>query len=213
MVVGAGPAGLEAGLRAREMGHDVVVYERHHTIGGEMISASIPEFKWDIKRLLKYYEVEVERTGLEVRLGAEVTAETLREEDADAVVLATGGEAIVPDIPGIDDDCVVTAIDALVRWKSSTIGERVMVLGAGLVGYEMAWHAAAEGRAVTMVSRRNENEVGNLEEHGTNLALLIKGTREAGVRVLASSELEAVEDGTAILKGPMAASRPTPSIS
>ena len=200
VVVGAGPAGLEAGLRAREMGHDAVVFDRRDTLGGEMISASIPEFKWDIKRLLKYYEVEVERTGLEVRLGAEVTVDTLKEEGADAVVLATGGEAIVPDVPGIDDDCVVTAIDALVRWDELDIGERVMVLGAGLVGYEMAWHAAAQGRAVTMVSRRSENEVGNLEEHGTNLALLIKGTREAGVRVLADSELEAVEDGTAILK-------------
>ena len=200
VVVGAGPAGLEAGLRAREMGHDAVVFDRRDTLGGEMISASIPEFKWDIKRLLKYYEVEVERTGLEVRLGAEVTVDTLKEEGADAVVLATGGEAIVPDVPGIDDDCVVTAIDALVRWEELDIGERVMVLGAGLVGYEMAWHAAAQGRAVTMVSRRSENEVGNLEEHGTNLALLIKGTREAGVRVLADSELEAVEEGTAILK-------------
>ncbi len=201
VVVGAGPTGLEAGLRAREMGHDVVVFERRDVLGGEMISASIPEFKWDIKRLLEYYEVEVERTGLDVRLGAEVTVDTLGEEGADAVVLATGGEAILPDVPGIDDDCVVTAIDALVRWDELDIGERVMVLGAGLVGYETAWHAAAQGRSVTMVSRRSENEVGNLEEHGTNLALLIKGTRESGVRVLASSELTAVEDGTAILEG------------
>ena len=200
VVVGAGPAGLEAGLRAREMGHDAVVCDRRDSLGGEMISASIPEFKWDIRRLLNYYEVEVERTGLEVRLGAEVTVETLKEEGADAVVLATGGEAVVPDVPGIGGDCVVTAIDALVRWDELDIGERVMVLGAGLVGYEMAWHAASLGREVAMVSRRSENEVGNLDEHGTNLALLIKGTREAGVRVLPERELKAVEDGAAILR-------------
>ena len=202
VVVGAGPAGLEAGLRAREMGHDAVVYDRRDSLGGEMISASIPEFKWDIRRLLNYYEVEVERTGLEVRLGTEVTVDTLREEGADAVVLATGGEAIVPDVPGIDGDCVVTAIDALVRWDELDIGERVMVLGAGLVGYETAWHAGSQRREVTMVSRRSEDEVGNLEEHGTNLALLIKGTREAGVRVLAERELVAVDDGAAVLRDP-----------
>ena len=201
VVVGAGPAGLEAGLRAREMGHDAVVFERRDDLGGEMISASIPEFKWDIRRLLNYYEAEVERTGLEVRLGAEVTVDTLREEGADAVVLATGGEAIVPDVPGIGGDCVVTAVDALVGWDELDIGERVMVLGAGLVGYETAWHAGSRGREVTMVSRRSEDEVGNLEEHGTNLALLIKGTREAGVRVLAERELVAVDDGAAVLKG------------
>lgn len=201
VVVGAGPAGLEAGLRAREMGHEAVVFERRDSLGGEMISASIPEFKWDIRRLLNYYEAEVERTGLEVRLGVEVTVDTLREEGADAVVLATGGEAVVPDVPGIDGDCVATAIDALVRWEELDIGERVMVLGAGLVGYETAWHAGSQGREVTMVSRRSEDEVGNLEEHGTNLALLIKGTREAGVRVLAERELVAVDDGSAILKG------------
>ena len=112
-----------------------------------------------------------------------------------------GGEAIVPDVPGIDGDCVVTAVDALVRWDELDIGERVMVLGAGLVGYETAWHAGSQGREVTMVSRRGEDEVGNLEEHGTNLALLIKGTREAGVRVLAERELVAVDDGAAVLKG------------
>ena len=202
VVVGAGPAGLEAGLRAREMGHDAVVFERRDSLGGEMISASIPEFKWDIRRLLNYYEVEVERTGLEVRLGVEVTVDTLKEEGADAVVLATGGEAVVPDVPGIDGDCVATAIDALVRWDELDIGERVMVLGAGLVGYETAWHAGSQGREVTMVSRRGEDEVGNLEEHGTNLALLIKGTREAGVRVLAERELVAVDDGAAVLRDP-----------
>lgn len=200
LVVGAGPAGLEAGLRAQSMGHDVVVYDRRDFIGGEMVSASIPDFKWDIKRLLRYYEVEVEKTGLDVRLGIDVTLDTLSSDDVEVVILATGGEAVVPNVPGIEEDCVITAIDALTGWDALDIGEKVMVLGAGLVGYEMAWYAADQGRKVSMVTRRTEDEVGNLEEHGTNLALLIKGTREAGVHVLPESELEAVEQGAVVLR-------------
>ena len=199
VVVGAGPAGLEAALRAEAMGHEVVVFERRDLLGGEMVSASIPDFKWDIKRLLKYYEVEVEKAGLDVRLGVEVTLDMLKEESPAAAVLATGGRAIMPDVPGINGDGVVTAIDALVRWDELEIGERVVVLGAGLVGYEMAWHAAEQGRNVLMVSRRAEDEVANLEEHGTNLALLIKGTRDAGVSVLSGHDLKAVDGRVAVL--------------
>ena len=76
-----------------------------------------------------------------------------------------------------------------------------MVLGAGLVGYEVAWHVAEQGRDVTMVSRRPDDQVGNLEEHGTNLALLIKGIRDAGVKVLASQQLVSVEPGSVTLRG------------
>ena len=64
---------VEAGLRAKEMGHDVVVYEQRDVIGGEMISGSIPDFKWDVKRLAGYYEREVEEADLDVRLGTAAT--------------------------------------------------------------------------------------------------------------------------------------------
>ena len=201
VVVGAGPAGLEAGLRAQAMGHEVVVFDRRDRLGGEMLSASVPDFKWDIKRLLRYYEVEVERLGLEVRLGVHVTIDRLREWSPDAVVLATGGTAIIPDVPGIAAASVLTAVEALVDWQKRDVGERVTVLGGGLVGYEMAWFAAQQGRDVTMVSRRPEGEVGNLEEHGSNLALLIKGIRDAGVKIMAGCQLQAVEPGSVTLRG------------
>ena len=199
VVVGAGPGGLEAGLRAREMGHEVVVYEKRDVMGGEMISASIPDFKWDIKNLLRYYEREVERTGLEVRTGTEVTLDLLKAESPDTVVLATGGEAVLPDIPGIDADHVTTAIEALERWDQLDIGKHVMVLGAGLVGYEMAWFAADQGRSVVMVSRRQDEDIFKLEEHGTNLALLIKGVREAGVQIQGNREVVRIEEKSVVL--------------
>ena len=199
VVVGAGPGGLEAGLRAKEMGHDVVLYEKRDVIGGEMISASIPDFKWDIKRLLQYYITEVQKVGLDVQTGTTVTLDTLKADDPDVVILATGGEAIIPDIPGINGDNVITAIDAIVRWDELEVGERVMVLGAGLVGYEVAWFAAQQGRDVVLVSRRSEEDVIKLKEHGTNLAVLRKGVRESGARILASRELKRVDETGVIL--------------
>ena len=79
------------------------------------------------------------------------------------------------------------------------MGERIMVLGAGLVGYEMAWHAAEQGRHVTMVSRRAHEEVAHLDEHGTNLALLLKGAHDAGVQIMAGHHLQAVDGQRVIL--------------
>ena len=199
VVVGAGPGGLEAGLRAKEMGHDVVVYEKRDVIGGELISASIPDFKWDVKRLLQYYITEVQKVGLEIRTGTAITLDRLKTDEPDVVILATGGEAIIPDIPGIDGDNVVTAIDAIVRWDELNIGERVMVLGAGLVGYEVAWFAAQQGCDVVLVSRRNEEDVIKLKEHGTNLAALRKGVRDSGAKILASRELKQVDKTGVVL--------------
>lgn len=199
MIIGAGPAGLEAALRALRKGHNVVVHEQCSRIGGEMISASIPEFKWDIKRLLQFYLNEIEKTGMDIRLGSRVTLDTIKKEKPDIVIFATGGEAIIPDVPGINGDNVITAIDALVNWDNHNIGERVIVLGAGLVGYEASWHAAQNGRSVVMVSRRPTEEIIKLKEHGTNLALLIKGARDAGVRVMGGGVLKRVEPDGIIL--------------
>jgi len=198
-VVGAGPGGLEAGLRAQQMGHEVVVYEKRDYIGGEMISGSIPEFKWDVKRLASYYEREIEMAGLDVRLSTPVTIDLLRQAAPDVVILATGGKALMPDVPGLDSGSAVTAIDALVRWEELDMGGTVAVLGAGLVGYEMAWFAAQQGRSVVMISRRESDQVSQLKEHGTNLALLIKGVRDAGVEVMAGVELNRVEEHGLVL--------------
>ncbi|MEC7841357.1 MAG: FAD-dependent oxidoreductase [Candidatus Latescibacterota bacterium] len=198
-VVGAGPGGLEAGLRAKEMGHDVVVYEKRDVIGGEMISGSIPNFKWDVKRLAEYYEREVEMADLDVRLNTPVTVDLLRQTEPDVVILATGGEALKPDVPGVDGASVVSAIDALVRWEEVDIGGQVAVLGAGLVGYEVAWYAAQQGRSVVMISRRASEKVSQLKEHGTNLALLIKGVRDAGVEVMAGVEVKQIEEDGVVL--------------
>ena len=148
-----------------------------------MISGSIPNFKWEVKRLAEYYEREVEMADLDVRLNTPVTVDLLRQTEPDVVILATGGEALKPDVPGLEGASVVNAIDALVRWDEVDIGGQVAVLGAGLVGYEVAWYAAQQGRSVVMISRRASEKVSQLKEHGTNLALLIKGVRDAGVRV------------------------------
>ena len=89
--------------------------------------------------------------------------------------------------------------DALVRWDEVDIGGQVAVLGAGLVGYEVAWYAAQQGRSVVMISRRASEKVSQLKEHGTNLALLIKGVRDAGVEVMAGVEVKQIEEDGVVL--------------
>ena len=74
-----------------------------------------------------------------------------------------------------------------------------MVLGAGLVGYEVAWFAAQQGCDVVLVSRRSEEDVINLKEHGTNLAVLRKGVRDSGAKILPNRELKRVEKTGVVL--------------
>jgi len=141
VVVGAGPAGLEAALTALDRGHRVTVLEKDERIGGQLPLAAAPPGRSDFGRLLDFYVHETARHGLNVRLGVEATAETVRDLSPDSVILATGAQEIRPDIPGAEH--AVHAWDVL-RGRVAT-GRRVVVVGGGAVGIEAALHIAEKG--------------------------------------------------------------------
>jgi len=195
IVVGGGPAGVEAATAAARRGHRVTLYEREDYLGGQFHIASLPPFKDEIGAFLRFSERELRAGGVKVLLGEEATVTTLAEAEPDVVVVATGARPVVPDIPGIHGKNVVTAHD-VISGKVST-GKRVLVAGGGLIGCEAADFLASRGKEVTVV----EMLPGVASDAVVWLRLLLRQRLDqAGVVVLASTTVVEFTGGGAVLE-------------
>jgi thioredoxin reductase len=126
VVVGGGPAGMEAAIVAGRRGHDVVLYERQRQLGGQIVVASKASTRQEWGDLIGHKIGQLEKAGVRVSTGVEATARTVLDENPDAVVLATGSLPSRPDIPGVDAPHVVTAADVL--GGTAEVGESVLVV-------------------------------------------------------------------------------------
>jgi len=150
IVVGGGVAGMEAARVAAICGHDVSLYERNDVLGGHLIEAGSHPFKLGIAKLNDWYKNELERAKVKVYLNSELDAEKIKALQPDAVVLSVGSEHFVPPIPGHDSEKASVCLDVLMGKKE--VGERVVVVGGGLTGSELAYDLAAyAGKQVTLV--------------------------------------------------------------
>jgi 2,4-dienoyl-CoA reductase (NADPH2) len=135
-VVGAGPAGLAAAVTAAERGHAVVLFDAAERIGGQFnIAAKIPG-KEEFHETMRYFATEIERLGIEARLGIRVEADTLAAEKFDEVIIATGVTPRTPDLPGVDLPGVLGYLDVL--RDEAPVGRNVAILGAGGIGFDVA---------------------------------------------------------------------------
>jgi len=153
LVVGSGPAGMEAAITAASRGHEVTLVEKNPNPGGNLVPASIPDFKQDYKKYLDYQIRRLAKSNVKVMTGSDATPELVRQLQPDAVILAAGATHCIPEIPNISREMeqgnTVTGIDVLTGKEKA--GSRVIIIGAGMVGCEVALFLAEQGRKVTMV--------------------------------------------------------------
>jgi len=184
-VVGAGPAGIVAALTASKRGHNVILCEKENRVGGLLTAGSMPPFKADLKRLLEYYQGEIKDSHVEVKLNTNVAPDMVRQLRPDTLIVAVGGSPIRPDIPGIDQDNVITAQDAL-RNPARVKGKNVAVLGGGTVGCETALYLAEKGKRVAIVEMLDKLLA--TEEIENNSVVLEHLLEESGVRAFVRSK-------------------------
>lgn len=147
LVIGGGPAGMEAAVTARRRGFDVDLLEKTNRLGGTLWPAGGPDFKADVLKLVKYLETQCYKLGVNVRLNTEVTAENLNAKDYDKVILAAGASPVVPKIEGIEHSKL--ACDYLTHKVKA--GKNVVIIGGGLAGTEAACAIAVNAESVTIV--------------------------------------------------------------
>ncbi len=150
VVVGGGPAGLEAARAAAEKGHNVVLFERKNTLGGQVAAAATPSFKTQLRKLITWYEVQLKKLNVDVRLNSEVTLDTPELAAADQIIVGLGASPIIPHIPGIHGPNVVEVVDAHLN-KDKVKGDNIIMVGGGLSGCDSALEYAMEGKKVTIV--------------------------------------------------------------
>ncbi|MDR3567891.1 MAG: FAD-dependent oxidoreductase [Syntrophobacteraceae bacterium] len=147
MIVGGGVAGMEAARVAAIRGHKVDLYEAGKALGGVVIAGGVPDFKEDDRALIAWYEEELADLGITVHLNERIDPGTVSVSKADAVIVATGAKAKELAISGAKN--VYSATDVLLG--KADPGERVLIVGGGLVGCETALWLAEKGKRVTIV--------------------------------------------------------------
>jgi 2,4-dienoyl-CoA reductase (NADPH2) len=144
-VVGAGPAGLTAATVAAGRGHEVHLFDAAREIGGQLNMAKVVPGKEEFHEMLRYLQRRVEVTGVQMHLGTRVRAQDL--QGYDDVIVATGVVPRDPKIPGQDHAKVLSYIDVLRHQKP--VGQRVAVIGAGGIGFDVAEFLVAGGHSTT----------------------------------------------------------------
>jgi 2,4-dienoyl-CoA reductase-like NADH-dependent reductase (Old Yellow Enzyme family)/thioredoxin reductase len=147
VVVGGGPAGMEAALTGYSAGAQVTLLERRDSLGGQFSLAPLTTGKDAMAKPLQSLVSLVERIGVEVRTGIEATVDVITSLEPDHTILATGSSPFIPSIPGLDDP--LTA-EQVLRGERE-VGRNVLILGGGLVGIEMAEHLGLTDHQVVVV--------------------------------------------------------------
>jgi len=201
LIAGSGPAGLEAARVLALRGHRVTLWEKSNQLGGQARLAARPPHKEEVTELVGYLTLQIQKLGVKVKLEQEIDAKTVIRARPDAVVIATGGRPGVPRVKGIERAKVHTAQAVVEADGGGNLGNRIVVIGGGLVGCETAELLAAKGKNVTLVEETPQlMEKGEI--HPFVRKLLIERLAGLGVTVYTGSSVREVRADVIILAQP-----------
>jgi NADPH-dependent 2,4-dienoyl-CoA reductase/sulfur reductase-like enzyme len=194
LVIGGGPAGMEAAYVAAKRGHHVVLADRQDSLGGTVRIAAVPIAKQDLTQLIKYQAHKLEQAGVKVLLNTEVTLETIQKDYPDyEVILCAGATPVVPQFMTQFKDWM-TADDVLYGRKFP--GRKIVVIGGGSVGCETADYLAPvlndrfpRNREITLIEMAHEIMEA---ESGPGRSLLVQRMMEKGIQILCDAKVEEV---------------------
>ncbi len=160
VVVGGGPAGLEAARTLAERGHKVVLFEKASQLGGLLRAAVKSPLKADLRKYLDWsIRTAVQNKNVSLRINTEATLKLVAEEEADALILAVGAAPVIPKLTYQDDSRILWVGD--VDNEHVKIGNNVLIAGAGLTGCETALALLQSGKKVTLIDALPKEELGS----------------------------------------------------
>ncbi|MDO5423164.1 MAG: FAD-dependent oxidoreductase [Eubacteriales bacterium] len=165
VVIGGGPAGMQAAIAAAEKGHQVTLFEKEQELGGLLKISNRDEMKIDMRNFKDHLIHCVKNRDIDLRLGCEATPEMVEALHADKIIVAVGSEPVMLRLPGMDAGNVMDIVEA--HQKEGTLGKRVVIIGAGPSGCELALSLAKTGREVTIIEQTDKMAAaGNLLYRG-----------------------------------------------
>jgi 2,4-dienoyl-CoA reductase-like NADH-dependent reductase (Old Yellow Enzyme family)/thioredoxin reductase len=193
-VIGGGPAGLEAGIIAAARGHHVDLYEKDE-LGGQFRLACKPPNKESMSVPYRNLLVQIRNQKVNIHLGRDVKAEDVIKQHPDVVVVSTGAEPIIPGIQGLERIEYTTAHEVLADKKS--VGQKVLIIGGGMVGMETAELLAQHGKEITVIEMLDE--IARDMEKITR-ALLMKRIQDLPIKVMTSTVVKSFEKEEVIIE-------------
>lgn len=194
VVVGGGPAGVEAARVAALSGHRVTLCESGPELGGQLRIGKVPPHKNELNTLLEYQRAQMALRGVDVRLNTRVDRAYIEKISPDAVIVATGAVPIRPNIEGLDGTNVHTAQDVLAD-PSCVRGGRVAVIGGGTVGAETSEMLHEQGKEVTVL------EMSDVIAPGMGLFVYLEFAsrmHESGIRFITGATVKDITEGSVV---------------
>jgi 2,4-dienoyl-CoA reductase (NADPH2) len=215
LIVGGGPAGMEAARVAALRGHEVTLYEKEHILGGLLpLAALVKDFELqELLNTVRYFKTQMTKLGITVGLGKEVNRSVIEKINPDVLILATGGVSAMVDIPGMDHCKVIDSASLHGKLKRALkyfgpktlgqltklwmpIGKRVVMIGGAIQGCQLAAFLVKRGRKVTIVDTAETLGEGLPYE---NPIRLFKWLNEKGMNMLVGVKYEKItEEGLVV---------------
>lgn len=188
LIVGGGPGGMEAARVLALRGHRVTLHEKGETLGGQVNLAILPPHKEELRNILDYLVPQMGKLNVEVGLQKEATKKTIEKENPDVIILATGANPLIPEIPGLNRKRIFTPEEVLKGNRPP--GENIIVVGGGMVGCEIAEYLASKGKKVAIVEKLPEIAFG---EETCTKNLLLERLNKLEVKLITESEIVSVQ--------------------
>lgn len=200
IIVGGGPAGLQAAITAAERGHEVILLEQEKEIGGQLNLASLAPGKAELRNVLGYFSSQLEKKREKItKIHGEGTPSVVRDLGPDAVIAAVGSAPLIPDIPGIQEGLrskkVVTGREVLSG--KVKLGKKAVVIGGGRIGCEIADYLAEKGHEVAIIEILPELA---MDAFASIRKILLERLKEKGTQAYTGvKEEQIVEKGVEIV--------------
>ncbi|MFC2022025.1 FAD-dependent oxidoreductase [Chloroflexota bacterium] len=191
LVVGGGPAGMEAARVAALRGHQVILCEKGEKLGGQIRLAAVPPYRNELAEMITFYSTQLTKLRVEVRLSTEVTSELAKDINPEVIIVANGSHFIVPRVKGIEGDIVRTAADILserLRPKG-----KVVVIGSGQYALETAEYLAWHNCQVNVMAGSSEASIAtDLSIYTRRLLLERLATDYDGLNIIYDAKLKEI---------------------